>query len=291
MKSTENKIQVVECPRDAMQGIKAFIPTEEKVEYLNQLLRIGFHTIDAGSFVSPHAIPQMADTALVLSKIDYDDSCSKLLSIVANLRGAQEACYFSEVSYLGFPFSVSETFQKRNTNSSIEESLGTVEKIYSLSQRANKELVVYLSMGFGNPYGDLWNEDVVTSWAMKLASIGIKIISLADTVGVAKPQNISSLFKQLIPALPQVQFGAHFHSAPNNWEEKISSAFENGCLRFDAAMKGIGGCPMANDELVGNMATENLIAYFSKKETGLSIDMEKFSIAIKKADALFSQYH
>ena len=284
-------IKLIECPRDAMQGITNFIPTDEKVAYLNSLLQVGFDTIDIGSFVSPHAIPQMADTALVLSKLDLDNVKSKLLVIVANVRGAIGAGMFSEVTYMGFPFSISETFQKRNTNSSIEASLKSVEQMQSICLNNNKQLVVYISMGFGNPYGDVWNEEIVMKWCDKLSDMGVKIISLADTVGMAKPENISSLFKQLIPAFPSVEFGAHFHSTPMAWREKIEAAFNNGCLRFDSAMKGIGGCPMADDKLVGNLATENLISFFNEKEISLSLNSDKFSDAMQKADILFCDYH
>lgn len=280
-------LKLIECPRDAMQGITQFIPTEKKAEYINALLKVGFDTIDFGSFVSPKIIPQMADTKEVLKKLNFKNQISKLLSIIANLRGAEDAIKHNEISYLGFPFSISETFQKRNTNSTIEESLVTVDAIQNLCVKNKKELVIYISMGFGNPYGDKWNVEIVNEWVKKISAMEIKIISLADTVGVANPESISYLFKNLIPAFPQVEFGAHLHSAPHNWEEKIDAAYKNGCKRFDGAINGIGGCPMAKDELVGNMATENLISYFEKEKVELNLDKNFFEEAMKKAIEIF----
>lgn len=282
-----NKIKIIECPRDAMQGIHEFIPTEKKVKYINALLKVEFDTIDFGSFVSPKIIPQMADTAEVLKKLKIKNQKSKLLAIIANIRGAEDAVKFEEIHYLGFPFSISETFQKRNTNSTIGESLITVEAIQNLCVKNKKELVIYISMGFGNPYGEKWDVEIAAKWVKKIAEMEIKIISLADTVGVANPESISYLFKNLIPAFPQVEFGAHLHSAPHNWEEKIDAAYKNGCRRFDGAIKGIGGCPMAEDKLVGNMATENLISYFEKEKLELNIDKEKFANAMMMAEKVF----
>lgn len=285
-----NEIKLIECPRDAMQGLKAFIPTEEKISYLNSLLKVGFDTLDFGSFVSPSAIPQMADTALLLPNLDLENSKTKLLAIIANVRGAREASMFEQISFMGFPFSISETFQKRNTNSTIEESLSTVEQAWNICERSGKQLVVYLSMGFGNPYGDKWNPEIVMQWTEKISAIGVKIISLADTVGVAKPDDISNLYKHLISEFPSVEFGGHFHTKPNEWKEKIDAAFNNGCKRFDGALKGYGGCPMADDKLTGNMPTENLIQYLADKKIELSINNSNLSSAIAEADKLFSKY-
>lgn len=280
-------MKLIECPRDAMQGIKGFIPTEKKVEYINALLDAGFDTIDFGSFVSPKAIPQMADTALVLSKLDWSPEKSKLLAIIANVRGAMEAAMFEQVTYLGFPFSVSETFQQRNTNSSIEESLGRVAEIQNLCMRSGKQLVLYLSMGFGNPYGDPYSPEVVMQWVEKMVSMEITIISLADTIGVADPVIISRLFSELIPAYPQIEFGAHLHTTPDSWKEKVEAAYANGCRRFDGALKGYGGCPMAKDELTGNMATENLLSFFREKQVELGLQSDALVNSIKIADEIF----
>ncbi|WP_255578258.1 hydroxymethylglutaryl-CoA lyase [Chitinophaga sp. sic0106] len=275
-------LKLIECPRDAMQGWHRIISTEEKVEYLNALLKVGFDTIDFGSFVSPKAIPQMADTAKVLPQLDLSGSKSKLLAIVANVRGAEEAVIFDEISYLGFPFSVSETFQLRNTNKTIAESLEQVQTIQELCIKNKKELVVYISMGFGNPYGDAYSPEIVLRWVEEMVKMEITTISLADTVGVADPVAIRNLFSHLIPAYPQVEIGAHFHAAPNNWQEKVMAAWEHGCRRFDSALKGIGGCPMAKDELVGNLATENLIAFCEQHQAPLQLD----HAALRKAQAL-----
>ncbi len=273
-------MKLIECPRDAMQGIDPFIPTDQKVRYLNQLLRVGFDTIDIGSFVSPKAVPQMRDTAEVLQQIDREGTSSELLTIVANTRGAQEACLHEEVAYLGFPFSISETFQQRNTNSSIEGSLGRVERIQELCRKHDKELVIYISMGFGNPYGDEWNTDIAIHWTRKLVEdIGVRTVSLADTIGVADPGAIEYLFSGLIPEFPDVEFGAHLHTRPDTWKEKVEAAWNSGCRRFDSTLKGFGGCPMAEDELIGNMATENLIAFLEEKNVDHGLDRE----ALRKA--------
>jgi hydroxymethylglutaryl-CoA lyase len=255
----DKNIQLVECPRDAMQGWKHFIPTELKIEYINSLLQVGFHTIDFGSFVSPKAIPQMADTTEVLKKLQYGNSASALLSIVANLRGAETAVSYDEISYLGFPFSLSPTFQLRNTNSSMEESVKRVEEIQDLCVNHNKKLVVYLSMGFGNPYGDAYTQDVLLLWADEMVKRGITILSLADTVGLATPGQISFALNTLIPKYPGTTIGVHLHSTPFNWKEKLEAAVNAGCVRIDGALKGIGGCPMAQDDLVGNMNMEWII--------------------------------
>ncbi|MES2773198.1 MAG: hydroxymethylglutaryl-CoA lyase [Bacteroidota bacterium] len=258
----QSPIHLVECPRDAMQGWKHFIPTEKKIAYLQALLDVGFDTLDCGSFVSPKAIPQMADTAEVISQLSLANSSTKLLTIVANTRGAEEAVTFDQVSYLGFPFSVSPTFQMRNANSTIEESLGRVDEIQELCIKNSKQLVVYISMGFGNPYGDAYNEDLVRYWVGKLVDMEIGIISMADTVGLATPEQVSSIMNSLIPQYPDTQLGVHLHSTSLNWKAKVDAALQAGCTRFDGALKGIGGCPMADDELVGNMDTELMIPYF-----------------------------
>ena len=280
-------MKLIECPRDAMQGIDTFIPTEQKAAYLNQLLQVGFDTIDFGSFVSPKAIPQMRDTGDVLEKLHTEGRISKLLAIVANQRGARDAVQFQAVDQLGYPFSLSETFQQRNTNRSINEAFEDVKAIQQLAAEHNKSLVVYLSMGFGNPYGDPWHADFVKHWVEELANLGIHTLSLADTVGTADPEDISYIFGHLIPAYPELEFGAHFHARPDQWEAKIAAAYDNGCRRFDAAANGYGGCPMAEDELVGNIATENLIAYFSKREN-LALDFGAWQQALAMVNPVFN---
>lgn len=270
-----------------MQGINEFIPTDKKIKYINSLLNVGFDTIDVGSFVSPKAIPQMRDTAEVLKEIDLSVTKSKLLAIIANLRGAKDAVKFDEVSYLGFPFSISETFQIRNTNSTIAESLIRVEEIQNECIKHKKELVVYLSMAFGNPYGDTWSSDIAIHWSHKLQEMGIKIIALSDTIGVSNPENITTLFSALIPELKGVEFGAHLHTTPDKWEEKIKAAYDSGCRRFDSAIKGFGGCPMAADKLTGNMPTENLLSYFKKQNIPVDIEMKAFTEAMLIAGEVF----
>ena len=276
-------MKIIECPRDAMQGIHEFIPTQKKIDYINTLLKVGFDTIDFGSFVSPKAIPQLSDTAEVLRGLDLSVTKSKLLAIVANVRGAQDAVGFDEINYLGFPFSISETFQLRNTNSTIEESLIRVEEIQNLCVRNRKELVIYISMAFGNPYGDAWNSDVAIQWTSKLSQLGIKIIALADTVGVGTPDSISSLFSKLIPRFTGVEFGAHLHSTVETRHEKIKAAYAAGCKRFDVAIHGFGGCPMANDDLVGNLSTESLLAFLEEEKQVLQLDktflLESYQLA------------
>lgn len=284
-------IRLIECPRDAMQGIKEFIPTEKKARYINQLLKAGFDTIDFGSFVSPKAIPQMRDTADVLSRLDLSATDSKLLAIVANKRGAVDASQFEEIDYLGYPFSISETFQLRNTNATIMESLDRVKMMQDICLKSNKEMVVYISMGFGNPYGDPWNAGVVQKWTEELAKIGIGIISLSDTIGVSNPESISYLFSNLIPAFPDITFGAHLHTEPHNWKEKIEAAYKNGCHRFDGAIKGFGGCPMAKDDLTGNMPTENVIMYFNDLGLDNNIDMDEFLAGMNLAYETFPEQH
>jgi len=268
-------MKIIECPRDAMQGISEFIPTDVKAAYINQLFKVGFDTIDFGSFVSPKAIPQLKDTAQVLAQLDLENTNSKLLSIIANTRGATDACSFEEINYLGFPLSVSEQFQQRNTNKSIDESLKSVEEIQNLAIKNNKELVVYLSMAFGNPYAENYHPNIVAELTEKLHQLEIGIVALSDTIGVSSSTNIAPLFSTLIQEYPTIEFGAHFHTTPDKWEEKIESAYHNGCRRFDAALKGYGGCPMAKDDLVGNMPTEKLITYFTE-DLGLNrVELEK----------------
>ena len=280
-------LQIIECPRDAMQGLSDFIETDVKIDYINQLLRVGFHTLDCGSFVSPKAIPQMRDTAEVLERLDLSTTATKLLTIIANERGAAQAAEFQQVTYLGYPFSVSETFQIRNTNATILESVERVKAIQEICIAKNKQLVLYISMGFGNPYGDDWNAEVVMEWVEKLSALDIKIFSLSDTVGVSNPESISYLFSRLIPAYPNLEIGAHLHTQPHNWREKIHAAYTNGCQRFDAAMKGFGGCPMAKDDLTGNMATENLVSYFSETYVPLTIDFQQFIRSLSQANDVF----
>jgi len=282
-----NKIKMIECPRDAMQGLHDYIPADVKAKYINALLQVGFDTIDFGSFVSPKAIPQLRDTKEVLQQLDLSYTKSRLLAIIANVRGAEEAVAFDQINYLGFPFSVSEEFQKRNTNSTILESLKRVEEIQGLCLKHNKQLVVYISMGFGNPYGEPWNAEVVIKWVKRLADLGIKIVALSDTVGVSNPENITHLFTHLIPEFKDVEFGAHLHTHPQTWEEKIDAAYKSGCRRFDSAMKGIGGCPMAKDDLVGNLATENLTGWSKKNHVETGLDESAFAAAMKMAGLTF----
>ncbi len=268
-------IKLIECPRDAMQGIHDFIETETKIKYINQLLKVGFDTLDFGSFVSPKAIPQMADTALVMDSIVKGDK-TKLLAIVANFRGALQACKFDQIDYLGYPFSISETFQIRNTNATIEESLERVKDIKDLCDDCGKDLVIYISMGFGNPYGDEWNHEIINHWVSKLAKLGISIFSMSDTIGVSNPDSISYIFETLIPQFPNIEFGAHLHTRADTWREKVEAAYQSGCFRFDGAIKGYGGCPMAKDELIGNMPMENLIYYFDDKNLVSNINKSAF---------------
>lgn len=279
-------IHLVECPRDAMQGIHPFIPTQTKIDYLNTLIEVGFPTLDFGSFVSPKAIPQLRDTGEVLQGLQLHGK-TKLLAIVANERGAQDACQFEEITYLGFPFSISETFQQRNTNSSIEQSLDRVKAIQELCVKHKKQLVIYISMGFGNPYGDPWSPELAGEWTQKITELGVGIVSLADTVGVAEPDTIRKLFSTLIPAFPDQVIGAHFHSNPNNWQEKVAAAYESGCTRFDSALKGYGGCPMAKDDLVGNLATENVIQYMEDQQEDLDLNKAALQRALVMAPNVF----
>ncbi|MBU3821826.1 hydroxymethylglutaryl-CoA lyase [Flavobacteriaceae bacterium XHP0103] len=286
----QDRVKIIECPRDAMQGIKTLIPTERKVQYIQSLLRVGFDTIDFGSFVSPKAIPQMADTAKVLEGLDLSKTTSKLLAIVANQRGAEDASEFDEISYLGYPFSISENFQMRNTHKTIAQSVLILDDILNIATKSNKEVVAYLSMGFGNPYGDPWDVDIVGEWTDKLSKMGVKIISLSDTIGSSTPETIRYLFSNLIPSYPDIEFGAHLHTTYSSWFEKIDAAYTSGCMRFDGAIQGFGGCPMAKDELTGNMPTEKLLSYFtSKKVNGLNA--LSFESAHNEATKIFSAYH
>lgn len=282
------QVKIIECPRDAMQGIKShFIPTEKKAMYINSLLNVGFDTIDFGSFVSPKAIPQMRDTAEVLSLLDLSRTHTKLLAIIANTRGAVDASQFEEIDYLGFPFSISEIFQMRNTHKTIQESIETLDEILEIAIKTNKEVVAYLSMGFGNPYGDPWNVDIVGKWTEKLAKMGVKILSLSDTIGSSTPEIIDYLFSNLIPAYPKIEFGAHLHTTLDSWFEKVNAAYKADCLRFDGAIMGYGGCPMAKDDLTGNMPTEKLLSYFTAQKANTNIKPMSFESAYNKALEIF----
>jgi hydroxymethylglutaryl-CoA lyase len=283
-------MKIIECPRDAMQGLHDFIETDKKVAYINQLLQVGFDTLDMGSFVSPAAIPQMRDTASVIKQLDLSNSETKLLTIVGNERGARDAAEFDEISYLGFPFSISDTFQKRNINSTIQDSFHRAEEILNCCVIKNKELVVYVSMAFGNPYNDPWDADIVLEWTHKLHNeLGIDIISLSDTIGVAEPKTIDYLFKSLIPELPNVEFGAHLHTTPQSWEEKVAAAVNAGCERFDGALKGFGGCPMAKDDLTGNMPTENIVSYLNRKKIDIDINEDALLKSLEMTTQIFPQ--
>jgi len=285
------KVKIIECPRDAMQGIKEFIPTEKKVAYIQSLLRVGFDTIDFGSFVSPKAIPQMADTAEVLAQLDLSETESKLLAIIANTKGAELAAAHSEIQYLGFPFSISENFQMRNTHKTIAESLVTLQEILDIAKSTNKEVVAYLSMGFGNPYGDIWNVDIVAQWTEKLAKMGVKILSLSDTIGSSTPDIIDYLYSNLIPKYPNIEFGAHLHTTPDKWHEKVAAAYNAGCTRFDGAIQGFGGCPMAKDDLTGNMPTEKLLSYFTAEKVATNCSPMSFESSYNEALKIFTKYH
>ena len=284
-------VKIIECPRDAMQGIKDFIPTQKKVDYIQALLRVGFDTIDFGSFVSPKAIPQMQDTAEVLSKLDLSQTSSKLLAIIANTKGAIDASAHPEINYLGFPFSISENFQMRNTHKTIAESLVTLQEICEIADTHRKSVVAYLSMGFGNPYGDPYSVEIVGEWTEKLAQLGIKIISLSDTIGSSTPEVITYLFGKLIPLYPDIEFGAHLHTTADKWFEKVDAAYRAGCARFDGAIQGFGGCPMAKDVLTGNMPTEKLLSYFTAQKADSHLHAINFESAYNEATKIFTQYH
>lgn len=286
-----NQVKIIECPRDAMQGIKEWIPTEAKVQYIQSLLRCGFDTIDVGSFVSPKAIPQMKDSDQVLHSLDLSKTDSKLLTIVANLRGAQDAVQHEMVNYLGYPFSISENFQMRNTHKTIAQSVALLKDIIELAFAHDKELVVYISMGFGNPYGDPWNVDIVGEWTEKLNVMGVKILSLSDTVGTSDPETIDYLFSNLIERYPAIEFGAHLHTTPTTWHEKVDAAYKAGCRRFDGAIQGFGGCPMAKDVLTGNMPTEKLISYFASVNALDNVNTMSFESSYNEALKVFQKYH
>ena len=289
--SLNTTIKIIECPRDAMQGIKDIIPTKAKITYLQALLRVGFDTIDFGSFVSPKAIPQMQDTAEVLANLDLTQTKSKLLAIIANTQGAKTASSYKEIQYLGFPFSISENFQMRNTHKTILESLVTLKEILDIANNTDKEVVVYLSMGFGNPYGDPWNSEIVGEWTEKLAVMGVKILSLSDTIGSSTTETITYLFSNLIKQYPSIEFGAHLHTTPDKWHEKVDAAFNSGCKRFDGAILGFGGCPMAKDELTGNMPTEKLLSYFTSKKETTNLNSISFESAYNESKKIFDIYH
>lgn len=284
-------VKLIECPRDAMQGIRDFIPTHKKVQYIQAILRCGFDTIDFGSFVSPKAIPQMQDTAEVLAQLDLSATRSKLLAIVANVRGAEDAVKFPEIDYLGYPFSISENFQMRNTHKTIAESIEVLKCILELADKNNKEVVAYLSMGFGNPYGDPWDVDIVGGWTEKLSVMGVKILSLSDTVGSSTPDSIDYLYSHLIPAYPDIEFGAHLHTTQQAWFEKVDAAYKAGCRRFDGAIQGYGGCPMAADALTGNMPTEKLISYLTTAKAEFQVGAMSFESAYNEAIKIFGYYH
>lgn len=284
-------VKIIECPRDAMQGIKMFIPTEKKVQYLQSLLAVGFDTIDFGSFVSPKAIPQMQDTAEVLAQLDLSKTKSKLLAIIANVRGAESAAIHDEIKYLGFPFSISENFQMRNTHKTIAESIITLQEIIEIAHKTDKEVVAYLSMGFGNPYGDPWNVEIVAEWTEKLAKMGVKTLSLSDTIGSSTPEVIDYLFANLIPEYSNIEFGAHLHTTPDKWHEKVDAAYKAGCVRFDGAIKGFGGCPMAKDELTGNMPTEKMLSYFTANKVDTGVKSTAFESSYNESMKIFDFYH
>jgi len=283
-------MKIIECPRDAMQGLTAFIPTADKIRYINQLLKVGFDSIDFGSFVSAKAIPQLRDTVEVLNSLEVAESKTKLLAIVANVRGAEEASRFSAISFLGFPLSISETFQQRNTNKSIAEALNTVEEIQNICLRSNRKLVVYISMGFGNPYGDPYDVNLVNQFVDILVTLGVEIISIADTIGISNPENIYALFSSLTKSNPKIEIGAHLHSSPVTSIEKIEAAYRAGCMRFDGAINGFGGCPMAEDELVGNLATENILSFLENKGEKLGLNKEEFAKAMVMAAEIFPKH-
>ena len=284
-------IKIIECPRDAMQGIKMFIPTEKKVAYLQSLLNCGFDSLDFGSFVSPKAIPQMVDTAEVLSQLDLSQTKTKLLAIVANVRGAQAAAEHKPIQYLGFPFSISENFQMRNTHKTIAQSIESLKEILDIANATDKEVVAYLSMGFGNPYGDPWNVEIVGEWTEKLSNMGVKILSLSDTIGSSTPEDISYIFSNLIPKYTNIEFGAHLHTTPTSWHEKIDAAYKAGCTRYDGAIQGFGGCPMAKDVLTGNMPTEKVLSYFTTEKAITNVNPMAFEASYNKASDIFNHYH
>jgi hydroxymethylglutaryl-CoA lyase len=284
-------VKIIECPRDAMQGVRDWIPTKEKAQFIQSLLDCGFNTIDFGSFVSPKAIPQMKDTSELLSLLDLSSTESQLLAIVANIRGAKDAVMYHQIDYLGYPFSISENFQMRNTHKTINQSIETLKEILNLADSKNKKVVAYLSMGFGNPYGDPWSVDIVGEWTEKLSKMGVNILSLSDTVGSSSPEIITYLFSELIIKYPSIEFGAHLHTTTTKWKEKISAAYLAGCRRFDGAIQGFGGCPMAKDDLTGNMPTEKLLSYFAAEKVNTNVNSISFENAYKEASKIFNKYH
>lgn len=284
-------VKIIECPRDAMQGVRDWIPTKEKAQFIQSLLDCGFDTIDFGSFVSPKAIPQMKDTSELLSLLDLSSTESQLLAIVANIRGAKDAVMFDQINYLGYPFSISENFQMRNTHKTIAQSIETLKEILNLADSKNKKVVAYLSMGFGNPYGDPWNIDIVGEWTEKLSNMGVKILSLSDTVGSSTPEIITYLFSELITKYPSIEFGAHLHTTTTKWKEKVSAAYLAGCRRFDGAIQGFGGCPMAKDDLTGNLPTEKILSYFAAEKVNTNVNSISFENAYKEASKIFNKYH
>ncbi len=283
----DQSLKIIECPRDAMQGIKSFIPTQDKVRYIQSLLNVGYDTIDFGSFVSPKAIPQMRDTAQVVEALDLSNTPTKLLAIIANLRGAQDAVKYDQIDYLGYPFSLSEIFQMRNTSKTIGESCDLLKHIMNLAHKHHKKVNVYFSMGFGNPYGDPWDASIVEEWVVKVKALGVRLISLSDTVGTAQTESIKHIFSYLIPKYPEIEFGAHLHTHPQTWFDKVDAAYQSGCRRFDSAIKGFGGCPMAKDELVGNLPTEKLLTYFTRKHKDTGLNMTAFENAYNEAQRVF----
>lgn len=284
-------VKIIECPRDAMQGVRDWIPTKEKAQFIQSLLNCGFDTIDFGSFVSPKAIPQMKDTSELLSLLDLSSTESQLLAIVANIRGAKDAAMYDQIDYLGYPFSISENFQMRNTHKTIAQSIETLKQILNLADSKNKKVVAYLSMGFGNPYGDPWNINIVGEWTEKLSNMGVKILSLSDTVGSSTPEIITYLFSELITKYPSIEFGAHLHTTTTKWKEKVSAAYLAGCRRFDGAIQGFGGCPMAKDDLTGNMPTEKILSYFAAEKVNTNVNSISFETAYKEASKIFNKYH
>ena len=284
-------VKIIECPRDAMQGVRDWIPTKEKAQFIQSLLDCGFDTIDFGSFVSPKAIPQMKDTSELLSLLDLSSTESQLLAIVANIRGAKDAVMYDQIDYLGYPFSISENFQMRNTHKTIAQSIETLKEILNLADSKNKKVVAYLSMGFGNPYGDPWNINIVGEWTEKLSNMGVKILSLSDTVGSSTPEIITYLFSELITKYPSIEFGAHLHTTTTKWKEKVSAAYLAGCRRFDGAIQGFGGCPMAKDDLTGNMPTEKILSYFAAEKVNTNVNSISFENAYKEASKIFNKYH
>ena len=284
-------VKIIECPRDAMQGVRDWIPTKEKAQFIQSLLDCGFDTIDFGSFVSPKAIPQMKDTSELLSLLDLSSTESQLLAIVANIRGAKDAVMYDQIDYLGYPFSISENFQMRNTHKTIAQSIETLKEILNLADSKNKKVVAYLSMGFGNPYGDPWNINIVGEWTEKLSNMGVKTLSLSDTVGSSTPEIITYLFSELITKYPSIEFGAHLHTTTTKWKEKVSAAYLAGCRRFDGAIQGFGGCPMAKDDLTGNMPTEKILSYFAAEKVNTNINSVSFENAYNEASKIFNKYH